>query len=59
VLADEVYDSIYEAGVCSDGALGSDTGVRGRQDDWFLRRYARAFDADLREGRASAPACLP
>jgi hypothetical protein len=54
VLADEVYDSIYEAGVCSDGALGSDTGVRGRQDDSFLRRYARAFDAD-HCGRAGHP----
>src|SRR3979409_447716 len=49
----------------SEGGAGvtrPDTGVRGRQDAWFLRRYARAFDdlgADLREGRAPAPPVSP
>jgi hypothetical protein len=44
------------------GVTRPDTGVRGRQDAWFLRRYARAFDdlgADLREGRAPAPPVSP
>jgi hypothetical protein len=63
VLADEVYDCVYRTGVGRDGApgpLGAVPDCVAGQDDWFLRRYARAFDdlnADLQAGRYPTPTC--
>lgn len=57
VLADEVYDTGNGG---ARGPLGAVPACVARQDAWFLRRYARAFDdlaADLRDGRWPTPAC--
>jgi hypothetical protein len=63
VLADEAYDHIYRTSVCSSGApgpLGAVPACVSGQDQWFLRRYARAFDdlaSDLHAGRLPLPTC--
>jgi hypothetical protein len=63
VLADEAYDLAYRTGMCRDGAPGPLRAVPAcvaDQDEWFLRRYARAFDdlsSDLQIGRYPTPAC--
>jgi hypothetical protein len=65
VLADEAYDYVYRTGMCRDGAHGPLGAVLARiagQDEWFLRRYARAFDdlsSDLQIGRHPTPTCVP
>ncbi|PXY17038.1 hypothetical protein BA062_37825 [Prauserella flavalba] len=64
VLADEAYDYVYRTGMCRDGApgpLGAVLACVADQDEWFLRRYARAFDdlsSDLQVGRHPTPACF-
>ena len=58
ILADEAYDYAYRAGAL--GPLGAVPTCVAGQDEWFLRRYARAFDdlaADLEVGRHPTPAC--
>jgi hypothetical protein len=63
VLADEAYDLAYRTGMCRDGVLGPLGAVPAcvaNQDEWFLRRYARAFDdlsSDLEVGRHPTPTC--
>lgn len=63
VLADEAYDYVYRTGMCRDGApgpLGAVLACVADQDEWFLRRYARAFDdlsSDLQVGRHPTPTC--
>lgn len=63
VLADEAYDHVYRTGMCRDGApgpLGAVLGCVADQDEWVLRRYARAFDdlsSDLQVGRHPTPTC--
>jgi hypothetical protein len=63
ILADEAYDLVYRTGMCPDGApgpLGAVPACISDQDDWFLRRYARAFDdlnSDLEIGRHPTPTC--
>lgn len=63
VLADEAYDYVYRTGMCpggTSGPLGAVPACIAGLDEWFLRRYARAYDdlhADLRIGRLPTPAC--
>lgn len=63
ILADEAYDYVYRTGMCRDGApgpLGAVVTCVADQDEWFLRRYARAFDdlnSDLQVGRHPTPTC--
>jgi hypothetical protein len=63
VLADEAYDYSYRTGMCRDGVpgpLGAVLRCVADQDEWFLRRYARAFDdlsSDLQIGRHPTPTC--
>jgi hypothetical protein len=63
ILADEAYDLVYRTGMCPDrapGPLGAVPACLADQDDWFLRRYARAFDdlnSDLEIGRHPTPTC--
>jgi len=63
LLADEVYDQIYRSGRPGGwvaGPLGAVLPCFAGQDEWFLRRYARAFDdlnADLEVGRHPTPTC--
>lgn len=63
VLADEVYDAAYRTGMdrrSEPGPLGAVPACVAGQDEWFLRRYARAFDdlsSDLEIGRHPTPAC--
>lgn len=63
VLADEAYDLAYRTGMGRDGVLGPLGAVPAcvaGQDEWFLRRYARAFDdlsSDLQVGRHPTPTC--
>lgn len=63
VLADEAYDLVYRTGMCRDGVLGPLGAVPAcvaNHDEWFLRRYARAFDdlsSDLEVGRHPTPTC--
>ncbi|AHH98625.1 hypothetical protein [Kutzneria albida] len=63
VLADEAYDLAYRTGMCQDsvpGPLGAVPACVANQDQWFLRRYARAFDdlsSDLHVGRYPTPTC--
>ncbi|MFF0144121.1 hypothetical protein ATK36_4313 [Amycolatopsis sulphurea] len=63
ILADEAYDYIYRTGMCRDGTpgpLGAVVPCVADQDEWFLRRYARAFDdlsSDLQIGRFPTPTC--
>jgi len=62
ILADEAYDAVYRTGVCRGvpGPLGAVPVCVADQDEWFLRRYARAFDdlsSDLEVGRHPTPAC--
>lgn len=63
ILADEVYDAAYRTGMCRDGVpgpLGAVVRCVADQDEWFLRRYARAFDdltSDLQIGRHPTPTC--
>lgn len=65
LLADEVYDQIYRSrgrGGWEAGPLGAVLPCFAGQDEWFLRRYARAFDdldADLEIGRHPTPTCFP
>jgi hypothetical protein len=62
-LADEAYDYVYRTGMCPGGApgpLGAVLPCVANLDEWFLRRYARAFDdldADLQIGRHPTPTC--
>lgn len=63
ILADEAYDHVYRTGLCQDGVpgpLGAVLRCVADQDEWFLRRYARAFDDlsfDLQVGRHPTPTC--
>lgn len=63
VLADEAYDLAYRTGMCRSGVpgpLGAVPTCVANQDEWFLRRYARAFDdlsSDLQIGRHPTPTC--
>jgi hypothetical protein len=63
ILADEAYDYVYRTRMCRDGApgpLGAVIPCVADQDEWFLRRYARAFDdlnSDLQVGRYPTPTC--
>jgi len=63
LLADEIYDQIYRSrgrGGWEAGPLGAVLPCFAGQDEWFLRRYARAFDdlnADLEVGRHPTPTC--
>lgn len=63
VLADEAYDVAYRTGTCRRdelGPLGAVVPCVIGQDEWFLRRYARAFDdlhSDLEVGRHPTPTC--
>ena len=63
VLADEAYDLAYRTGMGRDdvpGPLGAVPACVAGQDEWFLRRYARAFDdlsSDLQVGRHPTPTC--
>jgi hypothetical protein len=63
ILADEAYDAVYRTGMCRDGVpgpLGAVLRCVAGQDEWFLRRYARAFDdlnSDLQVGRYPTPTC--
>ncbi|MER6799712.1 hypothetical protein [Amycolatopsis mediterranei] len=62
-VADEAYDYTYQTGMYRDGTpgpLGAVVPCVADQDEWFLRRYARAFDdlsSDLRIGRFPTPTC--
>jgi hypothetical protein len=63
ILADEAYDYVYRTRMSRDGApgpLGAVLPCVTDQDEWFLRRYARAFDdlnSDLQVGRYPTPTC--
>ncbi len=63
ILADEAYDYVYRTRMWRDGApgpLGAVIPCAADQDEWFLRRYARAFDdlnSDLQVGRYPTPTC--
>jgi hypothetical protein len=54
---------VYRTGVCAGwapGPLGAVLACVADQDEWFLRRYARAFDdlsSDLQGGRHPTPTC--